>query len=187
MNFKERLHDIGQNILFGISFLGLIAVIIGLKSTETNWLFIGIGAVLLIPFGVFTFWLKNTSEKVTKKQEVAFQKFLKTADRVHVILDDAKIVEKKHTEVHEVNQDYRAAGLNEISGNGHYNEERITHTYCEVTFPIDYKGKKISVEEIIPKDETSVRMYFYTQKITTFYINPNDMNEVYLDLTFIEN
>jgi len=187
MSLEERLANIGQNILFVIGVLGFVFILVGMHSTNINWLFIGIGIVLLFPFLVFMFWLKNSSEKITKKQEKKFQKFLKTADRVHVTLDDAKIKEKKHTETNTVQQDYKALAINEVSGNGHYNEERVTYTYCEVTFNVKYKGKKRIIEEVISKDKTSVRMHFYMQKVTTLYINPYDTDEIYLDLTFIEN
>ncbi|WP_046757514.1 hypothetical protein [Kordia jejudonensis] len=186
MNIKERLYNIGQNVLLGILFFGVICIIVGIKVSKNNWIFISIGAVLVLPFLIYFFWLRNKAEDATAQQEKEFQFFLKTADRVHVVLDEATITEKKHTEVHEVTQDYRAAALNEVSGNGHHNEEKVTYTYCVVSFTVVYKGKEFIVEDVIHKDETSVRMHFYMQKITTLYINPNDTSKMYLDLTFIE-
>lgn len=187
MSFKSILTNIGQNILLGILILGIMFVIVGIIGNNPNWIFIAIGIIIMIPYALYFFWLGKEADKIEQQKEKEFQKFLKIADRVHVVLDEAKIVEKNHTETHTVTQDYRAAAINEVSGNGHYNEERITYTYCEVTFKVNYKGKKLIIEEVIHKDETSVRMHFYMQKVTTFYINPNNMNEIYLDLTFINN
>ncbi len=187
MSFKKILTNIGNNILLGILFFGLMCIVTGIKVSKNNWIFLSIGTVLLLPYIIYYFWVEKETDKIEKQLEKEFQQFLKTADRVHVFLDDAIIKEKKHTETNTITQDNRAAALNEISGNGHYNEERITYTYCEVTFKVNYKGQKLTIKEVIHKDETSVQMHFYTQKVTTFYINPNDMNEIYLDLTFINN
>ncbi|WP_298427262.1 hypothetical protein [uncultured Kordia sp.] len=187
MNIKEKLASIGQNILLGILILGMMFVLVGIISNNINWIFIAIGIVIMAPYALSFFWVEKEVDKIEKQKNKEFQKFLKTADRVHIVLDEAKIVEKKHTETYTVTQDYRAAAINEISGNGHYNEERITYTYCEVTFNVSYKERMFVIEEIIHKDETSVRMHFYMQKITTLYLNPMDKKEYYLDLTFINS
>lgn len=186
MNFKKILANIGNNILLGILFFGIICIVVGIEVAKYNWVFLSLGVILLLPYVIYYFWTEKKVDQFKKQKEKEFQHFLKTADRVHVFLDDAIIKEKKHTETHTTNLNYKAAALNEISGNGHYNEERVTYTYCEVTFKINYKGEEMTLTEVIHKDETSVRLHFYAQKATTFYIDPYDFNNFYIDLTFAE-
>lgn len=186
MNIKKILSNIGKNILLGILILGVLFVFVGIMSTKINWLFIAIGIALLFPFGIFFLLDLNKDSKLITQKESEFQDFIKTADRVFVLLNDATIHEKKHTEIREV-EHYKASALNEITGNGHHNEERVTHTYCEVTLRANYKDRYITYVETVNKDATSVRMKFFMQKSTILYVNPKNTTEYFMDLNFLND
>ncbi|WP_420572484.1 hypothetical protein [Kordia sp.] len=187
MNIKEIFTKLTGYVLIGTLVLSISFLVVGIKSSPINWIFISIGIVIFAPFGIYLLYTKHTLTKENDRIYNAHVRKLKTnGSRVIVILNEAEINEKKHIQTKTVVSG-EAAALNEISGYGAHNETQITHTYCEVTFKVSYAQKTLFLKQTIDKDETSVRMYFYMQKETVAYLDPYDPEYYYIDLEFIEN
>lgn len=190
MDLKEAFEKVTSNFLLFIIFIGIVLVIVGLKSSTVNWTFITIGAAILIPFSMYMLYTNFvTSEKLKKPSEMYekhIREFKQSADRVIVNLDKAIIQEKNHFHTETVVEG-KAAALNVIAGYGHHNEETIKSTSCDVKFTVKYNKRTITLQTTILKDETSVRMHFYLQKETIAYINPYDPKEYHIDLEFMKD
>lgn len=150
-----------------------------------NWVFIGIGIVVFISYAIFLFQRSKETPAFIERNDIELHKFLKTADRVQVVLDNAKIQQRNHYYTKTIVTG-QAAALNEITGNGHHNEEIIASSDCEVTFKVRYKKRLLTYTETISKDEDSIRIHFYMKKSTVIFINPKDPKEYHLDLTFLD-
>jgi hypothetical protein len=189
MNLKDRFQSIGFNLLTTLVIISAIFIVVGLKSSTTNWTLVSIGIAILVPIAIYfaylNFVLSNQREDLNKKYEEQLREFKRTADRVLVDLDKVIIQERNQYHSNTVVTG-KAAALNEISGHGHHNEETVKSTFCEVTFKLRYNNEELTFEKIIYKDETTIRMYFYMQKETIFYIDPFDSEHYHLDLDFIE-
>ena len=189
IKFIDKLGVLGQLIYLIVIGLAAFLIIAGVYSYTIEWSYIAVGGMILIPLVLLLkekFKMDETESKHKDAYEKYVEKFKASADRVLILLDDAYIIEKKSYETI-TNVTGKAAALNEIAGYGHHNEEKIEHVYCDVTFSIEYHGKHIEVKQIVHKDETTLRMYFYMQKSTTLYIDPYDPSEYYLDLEFLSN
>ncbi|MFK7748620.1 MAG: hypothetical protein AB8B65_09530 [Kordia sp.] len=189
MNIKERLSSIGFFFIFGLFFLAIIMIIVGLKTSQTNWTFVSIGIIISIPFWMYSiyinFSINHNSKKRGKLYDTHLRNLKEKADKIPVKLDNAIIQERNQYQKNTIVTG-KAAALNEISGYGHHNEKNIKHTLCKVTFKLKYHQKELIIEETVHLGETALRMQFYIQKETTLYIDPFDPENYHLDLDFLE-
>lgn len=190
MNLKDKLQSIGFSLLVTLLLILAIYIVVGLKSSTTNWTLVIIGIVVLAPFLIYliyqNFLMSHEAEERDKKYEAHLHKFKQTANRVPVNLEKAIIQEKNHYYTKTVVTG-KAAALNEISGNGHYNEKTIEYTSCKVTFRLKYNNEELTLERTIKMGETALRMHFYIKKETILYVDPFDSENYHLDLDFIED
>ncbi|WP_298517451.1 hypothetical protein [uncultured Kordia sp.] len=190
MDIKEAFLEAGGYFAMAIVVIGSIFISSAFKSPTINWTLIGIGAFMVAFPVIYIVYLLFAASKIDEKGNERYNDYLhefkQTANRIPFDLGLAIIQKRNRYETQIVPQS-NAASLNAISGHGHHNEEIIEHTYCKVTFNFQYHGETISLEEIIPKDDTTLRMHFYMQKETIIYINPFDAEEYYIDLEFLEN
>lgn len=190
MNLKNGISSIVFWFLALVCFLAIIFVISGLNAKPTNWTIVGIGAIILAPFVIYLMYskIKLSAELkgMNSKYKAQMLEFKKTADCIPFDLGKAIVQKRNRYETRTVVEG-KGAALNYISGNELHNEEIIEHTYCKVLFKVNYHGKRLTFEEVIHKDETSLQMHFYMQKETAIYINPNNPEHYYIDLEFLED
>jgi hypothetical protein len=190
MRFSKVIAKIVEFIVVALIVLSLVFILTGLKSTETNWVFIGIGIVLAIPillyFFITDYQLSSNAKFYEKRYKTDIQDFKKTADKIPIDLGLAVVEERNRYETR-ITEKGDSAALNAAFGYSQRNEETIEHTFSKVTFKTKYKGKTLKFTETIHAEPTTVRMHFFMQKETFMYINPSNPDDYFIDLIFLSD
>ncbi|MDY8134471.1 hypothetical protein [Aquimarina sp. 2201CG5-10] len=176
LNFKEILSNIGYYILAGIFFLGFFILYAGVggRNRDGNITFIWIGLLVLLPFGIW-FLIEKIKDKKIKKQLILKRKeLIRTGEKIVIDLDNVEIKSNSW------NQEF-------IIGAGEH--QRIEHrdiNYNYIELKIPYGRQKIKYNLHIDMELTKLKMHFAIKEKTYLYVDPSDINNNYLDLSFLE-
>ncbi len=81
----------------------------------------------------------------------------------------------------------KSGGYNQLGGRGDLNIEIVQHNLNVIQLRIPYKGKHIEVNYRVDMDPTVLKMKLAIQEVTTLYVNPNNADELYLDMEFLQS
>jgi len=183
MNLKKILSDFGSWIFIGLTFLGFIIIYAGIggrgrynPTGDTNWYFIGVGVILILPFVIYMIKTKLILKKSSNENAERINELIHNGDKVIVNLDDLEI--KNNNYEHEI--EVRNSG-----GHGTRNEY-IDINHNVIRFTVPYKNESIEYRLDIDMDITKLKMHFAIKKTTVLYVDPENLNNNYLDLRFLE-
>lgn len=168
-------------ILIGIAIPGAIILYVGLGR---NIAFVIVGLVLILPFVLFLLISYLRAEKKKNDDKLTLETFKKTAEQIKVDLNLAEISTNSWTD--EIVSNNKAAGWNQLSGDGGKNIKYIPRTQNWIRIKVPYKDTFIHYEVIVEKEITSLKMHFALQKETILYIDKNNPDINYLDLEFLQ-
>ncbi|MBW1296356.1 MBL fold metallo-hydrolase [Aquimarina litoralis] len=176
-NLKEILSNLGYYIIAGIFFLGFITLYAGIggRNRDGNIMFVWIGLLILLPFGIWFLIVKIKERKAENESEIEKQKLIQNGDKVVVNLNDIEIRNNSW------NQEL-------IIGEGKH--QRIEHrdiNYNYIELEIPYRNQKIKYNLHIDMDLTKLKMHFAIKEQTYLYVDSNDISNTYLDLDFLES
>ena len=184
MNIKKILSDFGSWIFAGLTFLGFIIIYAGIggrgrhnPTGDTNWYFIGVGVILILPFVIYMIKIKLMVKKSSDRNAERINELIFNGDRVFVNLDDLEI--KSNSYRHEI--EVRNSG-----GHGTRNEYiDVNHNVINIRVP--YKNELIEYSLDIDMHATKLKMHFAIKKTTVLYVDQENPDNNYLDLRFLEN
>jgi len=182
MNFKKRLSDFGSYIFTGLTFLGSIIIYVGIggrgrynSTGETNFYFIAVGIILILPFLIYMLKTKILIDRAENEESKRISDLIKSGDKVIVNLDILEIQSNSYKQEIEV-------------GNG-YNtwNEYIDVNHNVILIDVPYKNDSIKYKLNIDMDTTKLKIHFAIKQETELYVDPENPNNNYLDLRFLEN
>ena len=169
---KKIASDFGSNILTGIILLGILLVVVGVRR---NINFVWIGLLILLPFGIWLLVLKLKHDKLDNAADLVKLKLIETGEKVIVDLDKIKIKNNSW------NQEF-------IIGSGKYQRVELRDiNYNYIEFEIPYRNQIVKYNLHIDMELTTLKMHFAIKGKTTLYIDPNNTEDNYLDLRFLED
>ncbi|WP_299184696.1 hypothetical protein [uncultured Aquimarina sp.] len=176
-NLKKILSNLGYYIIAGIFFLGFITLYAGIggRNRDGNIIFIWIGLLILLPFGIWFLIAKIKERRSENESEIEKQKLIQTGDKVIVNLDDITIKNNSW------NQEF-------IIGEGkHQRIERRDVNYNYIELEIPYRNQKIKYNLHIDMELTKLKMHFAIKKQTYLYVDSSNINNNYLNLDFLDS
>ncbi|WP_323789761.1 hypothetical protein [Psychroserpens sp.] len=182
MNFKKILSDFGSWIYAGLTFLGFIIIYAGIggrgryKATgETNFYFVAIGIILILPFLIYMLKTKILLSKTDNEESNRINDLIRTGDKVIVKLDNLEIKSNSYKQEIEVGSGYKTRN------------EYIDINHNVILIDVPYKNDSIKYKLNIDMDITKLKMHFAIKKETRLYIDSTNPNNNYLDLRFLES
>jgi hypothetical protein len=182
MNFKKILSDFGSWIYAGLTFLGFIIIYAGIggrgrykASGETNFDFVAIGIILILPFLIYMLKTKILLSKADNEESNRINDLIRTGDKVIVNLDDLEIKSNSYKQEIEVGSGYNTRN------------EYIDVNHNVILIDVPYKNDSIKYKLNIDMDITKLKMHLAIKKETRLYIDSTNPNNNYLDLRFLES
>ena len=181
MNIKKLLSDFGIWIFTGLTFIGIVLIYVGLGkrgrydySGTTNWYFVGIGIVLMLPFLFYLIKTKFKLKKLIDEDTNRINELIKTGNKITVDLNELEIRTNSYKQ--------------EISVGSGYQErnEHIDIDHNVIILDIPYQDVRIRYKLDIDMEPTTLKMHFAIKKETEIYIDPKNPNNNYLDLSFLD-
>lgn len=181
MNIKKALSNFGDWVYVGLTGIGFILIIFGVSGggwyykIGNSWFLVPIGLILVLPFVFSMIKSKLREIKVLDENAELIDELVRTGEKIMVDLDRLEIQTNSYKQ--------------EISVGSGYDQrnEYIDINHNVVFFEIPYKSKLIKFELNIDMDPTKLRMHFAIKGKTVLYVDPKDINNKYLDLSFLEN
>lgn len=182
MNIKKILSDFGSWIFAGLTFLGFIIIYAGIggrgryKATgETNFYFIAVGIVLILPYLIYMLKTTIHFNKAEDEESKRIADLIRTGDKVIVNLDNLEIHSNSYKQ--------------EIEVGGGYNtrNEYIDVNHNVILIDVPYNNDSIKYKLNIDMDTTKLKMHFAIKKETELYVDSTNPNNNYLDLRFLES
>lgn len=170
MNIKEKISGLVGYLLTGIFFLGSVILYVGIDG---NPVFVGIGAVILLPFLIWFLIIVKKEKKAESDNKAEIQKLKKYGEKVIVNLETLKINSNSWQ------QEFRKKSKYEDK----ISHEEINYNIIEVKIP--YRGEFIKYSIHINMETTKLKMHFALKQQTILYIDLKDKNINYLDLEFL--
>ena len=182
MNIKKILSDFGSWIFAGLTFLGFIIIYAGIGGRgkynpmgDTNWYFVGTGIILILPFIIYMIKIKFMLKKSSDENTERINELIRTGDKIAVNLDKLEIQTNSYRQEIEVGSGYNRR-------NEYIN---VNHNVIQIDIP--YKNESIKYKLNIDMDPTKLKMHFAIKEKTELYVDPENPNNNYLDLKFLES
>lgn len=182
MNIKKILSDFGNWIFTGLTFLGCIIIyaVIGGRGRynsigETNFYFIAVGIVLILPFLIYMLKTKILIDKAENEENKRISDLIRSGDKVIVNLDNLEIQSNSYKQEIEVGSGYNTRN------------EYIDVNHNAILIDVPYKNHSIKYKLNIDMDTTKLKMHFAIKQETELYVDPTNPNNNYLDLRFLES
>jgi len=138
---------------------------------------------LLIIIAIYII-LKIIRNKEKQKIKNEFNLFIKNADIVKVQFDNFRIKTNSWTE--EVVTDNGRYGVyNQMMSQGDLNIKKVDHNMHILILNVNYSNMIIRIEYVIQMEPKTLEIKLAIQKETNLYINPNNPNQYYLDMDFL--
>jgi hypothetical protein len=180
------LNSIAEYIGIGLVFLGAILVYGTLRANNFNRYIFGTGILLIvIPIAVYLI-IARIKDRGTSA--VRFLKDLKsTGIIVPVDLTSCNVKSNNWTTEVERYNSPRVVLLNEISGHGDKNVERVESNVSRIEYTCDFNGRpRTFLSPTIAKDKITLQLLLEMQKETAIYVDRDDNQYYYFDLEFID-
>ncbi len=182
MGFKKILSNFRSWIFAGFTFLGCIIIYAGIggrgrynATGESNFYFVAVGIVLLLPFLMYMLKTKILLNKAEDKERKRIANLIRTGDKIMVNLDHLEIQSNSYQQEVEVGSGYNTRN------------EYIDFTHNLILIAIPYNNDSIKYKLNIDMDTTKLKMHFAIKKETELYIDPKNPNNTYLNLRFLES
>ena len=182
MNIKNIISDFVSWAFLGLTFLGLIIIYVGFGGRGrynlvegTNWYFVGVGLVLILPFVFYMIKEQLISNKEVDENEQRIKKLIKTGDKLSIDLDKLKIQTNSYRQELSVGSGYRQRN------------EYVDVNYNVILLEVPYHNELIKYRLNINMEPTKLRMHFAVKGKTELYVDSQNPNNNYLDLTFLES
>ena len=182
MNLKKILSDFGSWIFAGLTFIGFVMIYAGIDASgssqatgQTNFYFIAIGIVLILPFLIYMLKTKMLLNKAEDEENNRINDLIRNGDKVSVHLDNLEIQSNSYRQEIEVGSGYRTRN------------EYVDVNHNVILINVPYKNDTIKYKVNIDMDPTKLKMHFAIKETTELYVDPQNPNNSYLDLRFLEN
>lgn len=180
MNIKKTLSNFGDWIYVVLTCIGFILIILGVSggsryhSIGNSLLLVPVGLVLVLPFVFSMIKSKLMEIKVRDENAERIDDLIRTGEKIIVDLDELKIQTNSYKQ--------------EISVGSGYDQrnEYIDINHNVILLKIPYQSQLIKIELHIEMDPTILRMHLAIKGKTVLYVDPKDMNNNHLDLSFLE-
>jgi hypothetical protein len=182
MNLKKIFSDFASWIFVGLTFLGLIIIYAGIGEISsfnlfenTNWYFVGVGLVLILPCAFYVIRTKLFLNKVTDENIDRIHKLIKTGDKLIIDLDTLEIQTNSYKQEISIGSGYQQRN------------EYVDVNHNVIILEVPYQNELIKYELNINMELTKLRMHFAVKGETELYVDSQNPNNSYLDLTFLES
>ena len=182
MNLKKILSDFASWIFTGLTFLGFIIIYAGIggrgrynTTGETNFYFIAVGIVLILPFLIYMLKTKILIDKAENEESKRIFDLIKSGDKVIVNLDNLEIQTNSYKQEIEIGSGYNTRN------------EYIDVNHNVILIDVPYNNDSIKYKLNINMDTTKLKMHFAIKKETKLYVDTTNPNNNYLDLRFLES
>lgn len=174
---KERILFIVLVANFGLALVGYMFVRGAIRHFDNyvSFIMLATGIVLMLLFLIVLWIALRFSKKKVINEELKFFNQLASWNKYVINLDTIQIKSNKWNDSHFVRS---------LGGDIEIKQENI-QTILE--FELEIKGEKKQFHWPCNLETKSLEMYFAIQKETSFYLDPNDHSNYYLDLNFIGN
>lgn len=180
----EKVKQFLYYILVGGLGLGFVVLRAGLQSD--NFIFIGLGLLLMVVFGGILlariFFARRQDHKAEDQRKSNLRAFKQRAKKIEIDLESADIQSNSWTEEVAAGED-QYSGLDEISGTGKRNLVQINQNKQVLSFRVMVDGETKMYSKHVNMDMDTLRLHLAVQKTTYLYI---DGEEEYLDLDFLK-
>lgn len=160
---------------FGLSLLGYLLIRAALRSFDNyvSYIMFGIGIGTILLFGIALLFYLRYSKNKTKIEGQEKLNILLYGIPFKINFDSVRI-KSNHWE--------ESQFIQSLGGDIEIKQKNI-QTIIE--FEVELEGKKQLFHWHSHLESKSLEMYFAIQKETTFYIDPENHSNFYLDLSFI--
>lgn len=149
-------------------------------------MYIYLGIVITVVLILIFKLNSRKKEMLLKKRNIEQLNTLKkNADKIEIDLNEVTLKSNNWSEEIVINNS-RSGGLNQMSGRGDLNVEKVQHNENVLLFRVPYKNIVIEIDYAFSMEITTLEMKLAIQKETILYVNPNDCDEYYLDLDFLK-
>jgi chromosome segregation ATPase len=148
--------------------------------------YIILGLIVLVGYGVLYVIQRQTREKEHEKRRKEIDDFKNQADKVQIDLNQLSLKSNEWQE-EIVTDNSKYGGYNQLVGRGDLNIETVQHSLNALELSVSYKGQTIDVLRRVNMDTKTLKMKLAIQEKTTLYINPEEPQEYYLDLEFLNS
>ena len=182
MNIKKILSDFAGWIFTGLTLLGFLLIYVGIGARgkykvggETNIYFVALGIILILPFIIYMIKTKFMIKKTSDENADRINNLIGTGDKVTVDLDKLEIQSNSYKQEIEVGSGYNTRN------------EYVDVNHNVILIDIPYKNESIKYRLNIDMDSTKLKIHFAIKETTELYIDPENPNNNYLDLRFLES
>jgi hypothetical protein len=182
----QYIKNIFNYIFFGLGALGFIIIYGTFRAKGFNWYIFGTGVICLaaaVIYVVVVEWLSR--DKDAGRQLLDLKRH---GVQIPVDLTKCKIKSNQWTSETRRYHHPRVEFLNEISGHGDKNVERMESNVSIVEYTTKVSGRTRTFRSNpVGKDKISLTMLLEMQKETTIYLDPKNKRIYYFDLEFLED
>ncbi|WP_143542345.1 hypothetical protein [Robiginitalea sediminis] len=181
MKIKEAFSNAGSWALVSITIIGVVLIYSGLGGRGSwntpggrNYYVFAIGLVLILPFLFLMVKSKFQIRRFKQTEKHRIEGLLSTGMKIMVNLENLTIYTNSYLEEIEVG-----------SGNRKHNKQ-IDINHNVILLEIPYKDRIIPYRVDINMDPTKLKMHLNLKAETELYVDPNNPNNHYLDLRFLQ-
>ena len=192
MKLKDFITSLKTYTLFGIVYIGFLAILAGLGYRgrwkpvgEINPYFVAFGIVLITPLLYWVIKTKLADKAEKAENEKRIEKLKQEGQKIEIDLNKVKINSSSWQEKI-ITDNTRYAGLNEVVGRGDRNFKLVNNTLNQISLKKTIKGRTITYRESIKMDTDNLKIHLALKKKTILYVDPHDRKNMYLDLEFLK-
>ncbi len=174
---KERLLIITLVTTFALAFLGYICIRASLRNFNNyvSYFMLTLGIGLIVLFGIVLLIAVRYSKKKALAAEIEKSSIRDYGTNFKIDLDTVRIKSNSWDSSHFIENKFYDIEITE------------KHLQTVLEFEVEIEGYKKQFHWPSDLEPKSLEMYFAIQKETSFYLDPNDHSNYYLDLSFIGN
>jgi hypothetical protein len=180
---RDFINSVGAKLGVAAFMLGLIIIVVAVKTSVYNVYLLGTGILLIIISLVFYFMAGSSrSDDQARKW---LENLKSTGIKIPVDLTKCKIKSNTWVEERERYSNSRIAFWNEVGGDADKNIERVKNNHSMIEYECEFKGRRQLFLGSISKDETTLRILLELKRETIIYVDRDDPENYYFDLEFI--
>jgi hypothetical protein len=180
---RDFIQSLGAKLVVAAFMLGLIIIVVAVKTSVYNFYLVGTGILLILISLVFYFMAGSSGNENQERKWLA--KLKSTGFKIPVDLTKCKIKSNSWIEEKDRYSNSRIAFWNQVGGDADKNLERVENNHSVVEYECEFKGRKQIFLGLASKDETTLRILLELKKETTIYVDRDDVDNYYFDLEFI--
>jgi hypothetical protein len=181
---RAFIQSLGAKLMVAAFMLGLIIIVVAVKTSVYNFYLLGTGILLILISLVFYFMTGSSGNENQERKWL--EKLMSTGIKIPVDLTECKIKSNSWIEESERYSNSRVAFWNEVGGDADKNIERVENNHSVIEYECEFKGRKQIFRGSISKDETTLRILLELKKETIIYVDRDDIENYYFDLEFLD-